>query len=60
MGLFDDIRLEHEKSQAVTHIVIEGGPMMRVRFGDEQHRISLMRCSECESGYGSFRILSVR
>lgn len=58
MGLFDDIRLEHEQSQAVTHFVIEGEPMLRVRFGDEQNRMSLMYCPECNSGYGSFHILS--
>ena len=58
MDLFDEIRLEYEKSQAVTHFVIEGEPMPRVRFGDEHNRMSLMRCPECDSVYGTFHILS--
>jgi hypothetical protein len=57
MGLFDDIRLEYEKSQAATHFVIEGEPIPRVRFGDEKNRMSLMSCPECDSGKGSFHML---
>jgi hypothetical protein len=58
MGLFDDICLEFEKSQSVTHFVIDGDPMPRVKFGDEQNRMSLIRCPECDSGIGSFHMLS--
>lgn len=58
MGLFDDVRLEFEKSQAVKHFVIEGDPMPRVRFGDEENRMSLQSCPECDSGIGSFHMLS--
>lgn len=57
MGLFDEIRREHEQSDAVTHFVIEGEPMPRVRFGDEQNRMSLMNCPECYSAIGSFHML---
>lgn len=57
MSLFDAIRLEYEKSQAVTHFVVEGELMPRVQFGDEKNRMSLMNCPECNLGHGSFHML---
>lgn len=57
MSLFDEIRREQEKSDAVTHFVIEGEPMPRVRFGDEHNRMSLLRCPDCDSATGSLHLL---
>lgn len=57
MDLFDELRREYEKSDAVTHFVIEGAPLPRVRFGEEHNRMSLMHCPECYSAIGSLHLL---
>ena len=57
MGLLDETRLEHERSQAVTRFVIEGEPIPRVPFGAEENRMSLIHCPECDTGSGSFHLL---
>lgn len=47
------VRLEYEKSQAVTYFVSEGNPMPQILSCDEDNYMSLMSYPECNSGHGS-------
>lgn len=57
MDLSDQVRQEYEKSQSLIGFIIEGETMPRVRFGDEENRMSLMSCPECNVGIGSYHML---